>query len=232
MAFTRGEIVSHAQMCVEEGKNLQPGMHFRLGASHSVLLMSLRKGAPYNDRLEDDDRVLIYEGHDARRVPGGADPKSLDQPAYTPHGSTTQNGLFREAAQTYRSGRAPPEIVRVYEKIRSNVWTFRGHFRLIDAWTEPSGSRDVFKFRLESIVEPTTADRPPEVLSAHTRLISSSVMQEVYRRDAGRCTKCGSTDNIHFDHILPFSKGGTSLTAENIQLLCARHNLEKHDRIE
>lgn len=41
-----------------------------------------------------------------------------------------------------------------------------------------------------------------------------------------------STDNLHFDHILPFSKGGgTSLKVENIQLLCAKHNLEKRDKI-
>jgi hypothetical protein len=33
------------------------------------------------------------------------------------------------------------------------------------------------------------------------------------------------------DHDLPWSKGGTSITEENVQLLCARHNLEKSDRI-
>ncbi|MBU1705892.1 hypothetical protein KKG19_04190 [Patescibacteria group bacterium] len=32
--------------------------------------------------------------------------------------------------------------------------------------------------------------------------------------------------------MVPFSKGGTSLKAENIQLLCARHNLAKRDKIE
>ena len=36
-----------------------------------------------------------------------------------------------------------------------------------------------------------------------------------------------STNNLHFDHILPFSKGGTCLKGKNIQLLSARHNLEK-----
>jgi hypothetical protein len=40
-----------------------------------------------------------------------------------------------------------------------------------------------------------------------------------------------ATDELHFDHDLPWSKGGTSLTEENVQLLCARHNLQKHDRI-
>jgi 5-methylcytosine-specific restriction endonuclease McrA len=43
---------------------------------------------------------------------------------------------------------------------------------------------------------------------------------------------CGLTDNLHFDHIIPFSKGGSSLVVENIQLMCARHNLAKRDKIE
>ena len=38
--------------------------------------------------------------------------------------------------------------------------------------------------------------------------------------------------HLHFDHIIPFSKGGSSLVAENIQLLCVRHNIAKRDRIE
>ena len=66
----------------------------------------------------------------------------------------------------------------------------------------------------------------------HNRLIPTSVKLEVWKRDKGQCVKCGSKDNLHFDHILPFSKGGTSLKAENIQLLCARHNLQKNDKIQ
>ncbi len=63
------------------------------------------------------------------------------------------------------------------------------------------------------------------------RVIPSAVKAEVYARDGARCVLCGETDNLHFDHILPFSKGGTSLLTENIQLLCARHNLEKTVRL-
>ena len=64
------------------------------------------------------------------------------------------------------------------------------------------------------------------------RIIPTHVKLEVWRRDAGKCTKCGAEDELHFDHILPFAKGGTSLTVANVQILCARHNLEKHDNIE
>jgi 5-methylcytosine-specific restriction endonuclease McrA len=64
----------------------------------------------------------------------------------------------------------------------------------------------------------------------HMRLIPASVRLEVWKRDRGRCIICGSTDNLHFDHIIAYSKGGSSLVAENIQLLFARYNLEKRDR--
>ena len=37
--------------------------------------------------------------------------------------------------------------------------------------------------------------------------------------------------NLHFDHDIPFSKGGSSITAANVRLLCAKHNLEKSDKI-
>jgi hypothetical protein len=30
---------------------------------------------------------------------------------------------------------------------------------------------------------------------------------------------------------VPFSKGGSSITEANVKLLCARHNLQKSDRI-
>ena len=61
---------------------------------------------------------------------------------------------------------------------------------------------------------------------------SLDVKRAVWKRDAGRCVECGSEDNLHFDHVLPYSKGGSSLVAENVQLLCARHNLAKSDRIQ
>ncbi len=51
------------------------------------------------------------------------------------------------------------------------------------------------------------------------------------RRDCCHRVERGPTKNLRFDHDIPFSKGGSSLTAANIRLLCAKHNLEKSDKI-
>jgi 5-methylcytosine-specific restriction endonuclease McrA len=62
------------------------------------------------------------------------------------------------------------------------------------------------------------------------RHIPHSVVSEVYRRDGARCVICGSTENLQLDHIIPFSKGGAD-TAENLQVLCQKCNLEKSNKI-
>ena len=106
--------------------------------------------------------------------------------------------------------------------------TVNGFFNLIDAWQEISNGRKVFKFKLKIIEEVNNQIFQTQIFFLNfSRLIPSDVKREVYARDKGKCVKCGSKVNLHFDHILPFSKGGTSLKAENIQLLCAKHNLEK-----
>jgi len=226
-----GEIISYLQMCAEEKVNLQRGMNFRLHGGFSIILMSLRPGAPYTDLIEDNGRILIYEGHDSPRTKGGPDPKTIDQPRETPNGSLTQNGLFKEAALKYKTGSSPPELVKVYEKIRSGIWTYNGIFRLIDTWNEVTNARQVFKFKLEIADEIKQATMKQQPLD-HTRLIPTQVKLKVWKRDKGRCVKCGSNKNLEFDHIIPYTKGGSSLVPENIQILCADCNLAKGNKIE
>jgi 5-methylcytosine-specific restriction endonuclease McrA len=64
------------------------------------------------------------------------------------------------------------------------------------------------------------------------RVIPTAVKLEVWKRDGGKCAKCGAAEDLHFDHIIPWSRGGSSTTADNVQLLCGRHNIEKHAKIE
>ena len=60
--------------------------------------------------------------------------------------------------------------------------------------------------------------------------IPREVVDAVYRRDGGKCVYCGSTDNLHLDHIIPFSRGGAT-NIENLQVLCQKCNLEKSNKI-
>jgi len=227
-----GDVISHSQMCIEEDSMLQRGMNFHLKPIYSVILMSVRAGAPYVDQVQDEGRVLIYEGHDLPRTRGVGDVKKLDQPMFTPNGKLTQNGNFFEAAQKPKKDKEHKELVKVYEKIRSGIWVYNGIFKLVDATQEKSGKRKVFKFRLEIAQDEFGFESNKETDLDHSRLIPASVKLEVWKRDGGKCIKCDSDTNLHFDHILPYAKGGTSLKAENIQLLCARHNLQKSDSIE
>lgn len=230
--FQSGDVISYLDMCRAEMVNLQRGMNFHLRGGLSVILMSLRAGAPYADRIEENGKILIYEGHDIPSFKDGPKPKSVDQPERNPGGGLTQNGLFYAAAHRYKAGRIEPELVKVYEKIKSGIWVYNGKFKLIDAWREEINSREVFKFKLELIDEFNVLNFNDFKDIEHNRLIPTIVKLEVWKRDKGKCVKCGRQDNLHFDHIIPYSKGGSSLVAENIQILCARHNIAKKDKIE
>ena len=226
-----GSVISYTQMCLEEGTSLQRGMNYRHNRNYSVVLMSIRKGAPYMDRVEADGTVLIYEGHDIPHTVGGPEPKQVDQVSATPLGTPTQNGRFFFAAHSFSAGKTPAERVRVYEKVKDGIWVYNGLFSLKDAWLEDGSARKIFKFRLELLegVKDSVGNEIQDL--EHNRLIPATVKQEVWARDKGKCVTCGSFTNLHYDHIIPFSKGGSSLLASNIQLMCARHNLAKHDHI-
>jgi hypothetical protein len=60
--------------------------------------------------------------------------------------------------------------------------------------------------------------------------IPESVRIEVWRRDGGQCVRCGSRENLEYDHIVPVSRGGSN-TARNIELLCESCNRSKGAQI-
>ncbi|MEI8063677.1 MAG: HNH endonuclease [Verrucomicrobiota bacterium] len=223
------DIISYHDIVHVEKATLQKGMNYDTGKGYTVVLMSVRKGAPYADSIDEETGTLIYEGHDVPRTRGGPDPKAVDQPLAYPKGSWTENGKFFRAAMDYRSGlRKHAELVKVYEKIARGIWCYKGFFELADAEIVSDGKRKVCKFHLKP-VEKKPLGRIVEL--SHTRIIPTHVKVEVWRRDDGKCVQCGSTENLHYDHDIPFSKGGSSLTTENVRLLCAKHNLQKSDKI-
>jgi HNH endonuclease len=87
---------------------------------------------------------------------------------------------------------------------------------------------------------PAAADEPagpgPSLIPAPVgerakRSIPQDVKIAVSARDGGRCRQCGSTHQLHFDHVIPISRGGAN-TIANIQLLCGACNRAKGAKLK
>lgn len=228
-----GDIITHTEMCQAEGTMLQRGMTFREPPHVGVILMSQRPNARYRDAA-DGDGNLLYEGHDAPRSVAVPEPKSADQPRHLPSGRPTENGKFADWTDRHLQGTVPAAQFHVYEKLRDGIWTFRGRYALKNYRYEVIANRRVFRFQLEPRSEDpfSVESLPPDTGEAMTRRIPTWVKQAVYKRDKGQCMECGAKTELHFDHDLPYSKGGTGLTPDNVRILCARHNLSKGGRIQ
>lgn len=232
MSLDVNQIISYREMCnIEAQEQLQRGMNFGIGGNYSILLMSVKLNAPYSDKISNDGLTIYYEGHD---VPGDK-LKRLDQPEAYPSGTLNQNGLFMNSVLSAKQSGVWP-LVRVYEKIQMGIWTYRGLFELKDCTYIERGGRKVFEFLLtitdQNITNAEKYEPHKNIDLEQTRQIPGRVKLFVYKRDHGQCTRCGSKNNLHFDHILPYSRGGTSLNESNVQLLCARHNLEKSAKLD
>jgi hypothetical protein len=73
-------------------------------------------------------------------------------------------------------------------------------------------------------------DEETDVEKIRRPSIPQNIKDKVWNRDDGKCVQCGSNENIEFDHIIPFSKGGSS-TYRNLQILCEKCNRSKSDKI-
>ena len=133
-----GDVVSYLEMCAPFGVNLQRGMNDRLHKNESLILMSVRRGAPYEDKFDEGGRVIVDEGHDVPKTTG-VEPKHVDQTEDHPGGRLTQNGLFMDAVRKFQAGVRESERVRVFEKIRDGIWVYNGLFELVDGWHETKG---------------------------------------------------------------------------------------------
>jgi CRISPR/Cas system Type II protein with McrA/HNH and RuvC-like nuclease domain len=71
---------------------------------------------------------------------------------------------------------------------------------------------------------------PDDETSYSRPRIPENVRIEVWRRDDGKCARCGGRENLEYDHIVPISKGGSN-TARNIELLCEKCNRSKSNNV-
>lgn len=107
--------------------------------------------------------------------------------------------------------------VRTYE-LRFGSW-----YKALDAFVQYMSNN-------ESVTTPTT-NADTIIKHKTNREPSARLKVQVLMRDGNKCRLCGvecndGLHNIHFDHIIPWSKGGETVL-ENLQVLCSDCNLAK-----
>lgn len=112
---------------------------------------------------------------------------------------------------------------------RSKFGTFRNALTAFVEFINSTKDPETDIIEQEKIVNETFQEKEIVVKHKTKRLPSKRLEVQVLMRDGNKCRLCGITvsgDNIHFDHIKPWSKGGETVL-ENLQVLCEKHNLAK-----
>lgn len=85
---------------------------------------------------------------------------------------------------------------------------------------------EILEAILEALVRRYNYTIAEKLDKAKSRHIPDNVKVIVWQRDGAKCVRCGATEYLEYDHIIPFSKGGSN-SEMNIQLLCRKCNLAK-----
>lgn len=127
----------------------------------------------------------------------------------------------------------PPEYQKKvnYDK---GYWYFHIHFAngyatKVGGWCKKK-DLIILNSILTELIDRLNDPIDESVFKPKRKRISEEIKTMVWRRDNGRCVKCGSRINLEFDHIIPISKGGSN-TVRNIELLCQNCNRSKSNRI-
>jgi 5-methylcytosine-specific restriction endonuclease McrA len=76
----------------------------------------------------------------------------------------------------------------------------------------------------------TSTWETPSVDSEDSWYIPSDVNEAVWIRDGGKCVICGRKRQLEYDHVIPYSRGGSN-TVNNIQILWSEWNRRKSGKI-
>lgn len=212
------EILNYDEMCRRENTHLVKGINFNLGDRYSIVLMSRTPDAPYHDEFQENNTVLIYEGHDVPQKEG-IDPKTIDQPERILSGKLTQNGKFHEAAQQFLANERTAERVKVYENLKKGIWIYHGFFLLTDSWVEHDGTRNVFKFKLNAMNDSQFTVKDLNDIDQR-KIIPSNTMLSILEKYGCKCNICNSIDNLSFIAV-----ENNSLIMDDVKIVCDKHNL-------
>jgi hypothetical protein len=121
-------------------------------------------------------------------------------------------------------------------KTDDNLWEFKGFIYEITGFYNDEQAKlmileefDKERRYFERLRLKFGSNSQSKVMTERPR-IPENVRIEVWRRDGGKCARCGSRINLEYDHIVPISKGGSN-TARNIELLCEKCNRSKSNNI-
>jgi len=129
-----------------------------------------------------------------------------------------------------------PHLTKVAVILSSTKWVFNGFVYEINGHYSDEEARlliledfDKERRKFEKLKAKFDNASPGET-KYERRRIPENVRIEVWRRDGGKCARCGSREKLEYDHIIPISKGGSN-TARNIELLCEKHNRSKSSNV-
>lgn len=86
--------------------------------------------------------------------------------------------------------------------------------------------RDFILYKLYEIEEFYKRKEKYKYKRIEANILTSKIKEDVFRLHGNICLKCGSTENITIDHIIPIKKNGSN-DIGNLQPLCLRCNSSK-----
>ena len=202
----------------------------------------------YRPPIRMRDRVRPVRVH----MPASSEPDRALRNCETNHDRRSGGKLFATAETRSRIAQpekklliqflADPDFMKKYEEVRSllsqrlRTTSFEAVFEaVLDEFLQrhsPARRQQRRAARAKTAVAPEkrAAGRSAKPESPSRPHIPAAVRDNVHVRDRGQCTwmgangkRCGSTQALQIDHIVPVASGGTNATS-NLRLLCAKHN--------
>ncbi len=112
---------------------------------------------------------------------------------------------------------------------RNKLFSVKGNFSETEEKLLVFDAEEKHRRKIQSLEAHFQGSTNDEVIGPRRR-IPEEIRFEVWRRDGGKCCRCGGRENLEYDHIIPVSKGGGT-TSRNIELLCERCNRAKGNRL-
>jgi hypothetical protein len=140
--------------------------------------------------------------------------------------------IHRRVRKAFEEGRVRGEA-SIWGAIEQFLWSFPPHWEALAPFDTQELGCNVFGHICPVFLmsEPFTETKEGRRTG---RYIPRDIMLKVVRRDGQICQICNNPvrDNeVEFDHIIPFSKGGP-VSADNLRLVCASCNREKRDSLD